>query len=478
MKQELRPDQAKVIADVEAVMRAGKRRVVVRAPTGYGKTTLIANLSERAQKLGSTLWVIVHRAELARQAAERLEGQGVSAGIIKASSSSSPTALAQVVSVDTIAARLRRRDDGAIFADADLPPPPKLAFVDEAHHITASSWQRVMDYLGPAHVIGLSATPWGAHGAGLPFFEAIVEGPHPRELIGPGLPLVDADIYVGPAPQLADVGVVGGDFNQGELDLASSRIVGDVVETWRKRAAGKRTICFAVSKRHSNDLVDAWLAAGVPAAHVDDTTDDDDRKRIFDQLRRGEILVVSNVGIVTEGFDAPAVEACVLARATKSERLYLQAVGRALRASPGKERAIVLDHGNNALRHGHPFALRVATLADGRPKQKRVSEEKIAAGDVETFRLCPRCLICCATGALQCHKCGHQFGKIPTADTTKDLVLLVGEPGPSKAMKEQERRKFWFAIKGKMPTKQATSLYEKKYGISPFKDTILKRRRA
>src|SRR5262249_28266897 len=103
---------------------------------------------------------------------------------------------------------------------------------------------------------------------------------------------------------------------------------------------------------------------------------------------------------------------------------------------------------------------------------------KIAKAEAEHFRLCPNCLVCCAPAALMCHLCSYPFGKLPKQDASKDLVLLVGEPGPSKALKEHERRKFWFAIKGKMTTPEAMKLYEQKYGISPFKDTILRRRRA
>lgn len=479
MRQTLRPDQVKLIADVEAALRGPprRRRPLLRAPTGYGKTTLIAALAERAQEKGSKLWVIVHRIELAKQAAARLTAQGVDVGIIRAGESTNPSAIAQVVSVDTIARRLSMMEEGRDYDEASLPPPPALAFVDEAHHVTAPSWQRVLTYLGDAIVIGLSATPWAENGDGLPFFDTLIEGPHPRELIGPGLPLVDADIFVGPAPALDQIPLVGRDFSARQLEIAatSSKLVGDVVTTWQKRAAGKRTICFAVSKKHSQILVDQFLSIGVPAAHVDDATGDEDRARIFEQLRRGELLVVSNVGIVTEGFDAPAVEACILARATKSERLYLQAVGRALRATDGKSKAIVLDHGNNTLRHGHPFAIRVCTLATGRVKQKRVDEKKLALGDSEHFRVCPACLRACAPNALVC-ECGYRFGRTPKSDDTVDLKLLVGEPGPSKELKAQERRRFWHAIKGRMTTPAAIALYKKRFGISPFDDVIFKKR--
>lgn len=458
-----------MVADLEGVLRGGRRRPLVRAVTGYGKTTCIAALSERAQAKASSQWVIVHRAELAKQAHARLAGQGVRAGILRAGSSTDPDAICQVVSVDTIARRLSMQEKGRVYSEADLPPPPRLAFVDEAHHVTAATWQRVMDYLGDAVVIGWSATPWGQTGTGLPFFDALVEGPAARSLVGPGLPLVEPEIYCGPAPALDKIGTSVGDFNQAELDLASTALIADVVETRKKKAPGLRTICFAVSKKHSLELVDQWRRAGVAAEHVDDETGDDERDAIFERLRTGETLVVSNVGIVTEGFDAPVVECVVLARATKSERLYLQAVGRGLRAAPGKDRAIVLDHGNNALRHGHPFALRPVTLAGGRPKQKRVNEARLTK-ESEHFRLCEACLRLCAPGADGC-ECGFSFGKTPTVDTSRELVLLVGEPGPSQKMKDAERSRFWHTIKGKMMTPVAIKLYTNRYGISPYDDS-------
>jgi DNA repair protein RadD len=131
----------------------------------------------------------------------------------------------------------------------------------------------------------------------------------------------------------------------------------DIIKEWKKHASGERTLVYACTIEHGEMLLARFLAAGIPAAFVHAGTEDGERKKLLGKrgaLARGEILVVINVGIVTEGFDCPAVGCIVMARPTKSLVLYRQMCGRGARPLTGKKRYVLLDHAGNWWRHGAP----------------------------------------------------------------------------------------------------------------------------
>lgn len=144
----------------------------------------------------------------------------------------------------------------------------------------------------------------------------------------------------------------------------------DLVDSYHKKAEGKKMIVFAVNIEHSRQIVEKYRQAGISAEHIDANTPKKEREQILQQFRNGEILVLSNVDIVSEGFDVPDCEAVQLARPTKSLALYLQQVGRCMRPSPGKKEGIVLDNAGLWLEHGFCQQNRVWTL-EGKKKRKR-----------------------------------------------------------------------------------------------------------
>ena len=145
------------------------------------------------------------------------------------------------------------------------------------------------------------------------------------------------------------VQIKAGDYDQRQLAEAvdNSLIAGDVVKTWNKYAKGKRTIVFTVDIKHSIELLAAFKKAKIPAEHIDGNTPDKERDAVLERFRTGETLVLSNCGIVSEGFDVPAIEAIQCVRPTKSLILWLQIIGRALRPIEGKSHAILIDHTEN-----------------------------------------------------------------------------------------------------------------------------------
>ena len=173
-------------------------------------------------------------------------------------------------------------------------------------------------------------------------------------------------------PDLSRIGSRAGDFAVDQLSSVMARpvVIGSAVASYERFAIGKRAVAFGVDRAHSMALAQRFTENGHQAVHLDGGTPPDERRRIIKALATGEIKVVTNCGLISEGVDVPAVEAVLLARPTQSEAMYLQQVGRALRISPGKDCALVLDLVGNVGRHGLPDA--VATGCAGAELQGRL----------------------------------------------------------------------------------------------------------
>jgi superfamily II DNA or RNA helicase len=331
---QLRDYQRRAVDDVIAKL---DRRPILVSPTGSGKTTMATEIVER---LGvPTLW-LAHRKELIDQAAERLEAHGLTTGIVMSGYETVPEAQVQVASIQTLV----RRDK----------PPAGLIVIDECHHAAADSYQNVLAEYPDAHIVGLTATPFRLDGRGLgDLFGELVVAAWPDELCTDGV-LHKPRIWASKAPDLRGVRVVAGDYNLGALAQRSNtaELNADIVETWRKRAAGRRTVAFAVDIAHSMAITKAFQDVGVPAEHLDGGTSRDNRDAILERLRQGKTQVVSNCMVLTEGWDLPALACAILARPTASLNLHLQMIGRVMRACEGKDGAIVLDHAGNHHVHG------------------------------------------------------------------------------------------------------------------------------
>ena len=317
--QVLRPFQAAALDRVRELLRAGIRRVLLVSPTGSGKTTIAAAVIDGARAKQGAVLFLAHRRELIDQCSARLDGAGVEHGVIQAGHPRALPALpVQVASVQTLARR-------------GLRPRATLIIVDEAHHARANTDEEIFSSYGPdIPILGLSATPWRLDGRGLgEMFKEVVVAARVRELIAQGY-LVSYTGFAYDTPDLRQVKKTGSDYNERALELVmeGSKLAGNIIEQWLKHAAGKRTVVFAVSIAHSQHLVERFRAAGVAAEHVDGTMQARDRAAILGRLASGETTVVSNVNVLTEGWDLPQLEVCILARPTLSVGLYLQMVGR------------------------------------------------------------------------------------------------------------------------------------------------------
>lgn len=383
----LRPYQSKAIDEAREAFGAGKRAVLFQLPTGGGKTVTASTVVHGAAQKRNAVWWLTHRRELATQASRTFHDLGIPHGLVQAGHVSDPRALIQVASIQTIAKRI-----GQV-------PDPALMVFDEAHHIGAASWDALFHAFPRAKILGLTATPWRLDGQGLGrWFNTMIEGPTTRALIGEGS-LCEFRLFAPSRPDLAGVGTVAGEYNRGALAKAMDKpaIVGDSISHYKKLCAGKRAVVFAAGVENSKHIVAQFLAAGIPAEHVDGAMHTAERDAAVERFRRGETLVLSNADLFGEGFDVPAIEAVILLRPTKSLSLYLQQVGRALRPMAGKTEAIILDHAGNSLTHGLPDDVREWSLDDRENRAKREAAESPVKQCSECFfvyRPAPKCPQC------------------------------------------------------------------------------------
>jgi len=444
-RQQLRDYQERAVG---SVIDALGRRPILVSPTGSGKTTMATEVVER---LGlPTLW-LAHRKELIDQAAARLTAHGLTAGVVMSGYKSNLAAQVQVASVQTLV----RRDK----------PAAGLVVVDECHHAAADTYQNILEDYGDAKLIGLTATPFRLDGRGLgDLFGELVIAAWPDELCDSGV-LHKPRVWASKAPDLRGVRVIAGDYSLGALAerTNTAELNADIVETWKKRAAGKRTVAFAVDIEHSQAITEAFHEAGIPAEHLDGGTPRAERDAILTRLAEGETLVVSNCMVLTEGWDLPALECAVVARPTASLNLHLQMIGRVMRACEGKDGALVLDHAGN--HHVHGLVTRRLNYT--------LSDEKVGFSEPLGLRRCGNCGLLFGTDEPKCPECGWSPEADGAGQRRRPDIHGPGELAEFDDSSFDYRRQVWVQIEGQRMAggyKAGWSYYRflDRFGITPI----------
>jgi len=340
MMLQLRPYQE---AAAEAACAARGAALVVM-PTGTGKTVVMAEIIRRLRPRSPLL--VAHRRELLEQGRETIARHA--------------HRMVDVLSVQALVRRLDRR------------PPPDLLLIDEAHHATAPTYRRILDWAGDARVVGVTATPYRADEGRGGWELAHIFGERPAYTY----PLEDAvrDGYLVPIRQWGvqtDVDLSGARVRAGDLAAEALSLVDTearnllVADSYRRLCAPRRAIVFAASVQHARHIREAFRALDMRAEVVHGGLPVEERDRRLAAYRAGEIPVIANVAILTEGFDDPETSALLMARPTRSRGLYVQCVGRGLRPAPGKTDCIVVDFMDRAGRHD--IALQNAVRLAGVP---------------------------------------------------------------------------------------------------------------
>ncbi len=412
----LRPYQVDVIAEFNRT-RESERRIILVAPTGSGKTVIGAAIIKQELAAYKNVLVLAHRREIISQTSAKLHDQDIAHGIIQAGFSPRPLERVQVASIQT----LHRR---AISSDVMHLPPANLLIIDEAHHCPAETYQKIIAAYPNATLCGLTATPCRGDGRGLgSIFETLIECPQVEALIRLGY-LVRTRNYAPVDPDLKGVRTVAGDYNEGQLAERMDRpqLIGDIVTHWHKYGERRKTVAFAVNVAHSIHLRDEFVRSGVRCEHIDGSTPKDERDATLARLESGELELVTNCMVLSEGWDMPVVGACILARPTRKMGLYRQMIGRVLRPAEGKRDAIVLDHSGAVFRHGFVEDYVDWTLDPDHRAVSSTHQQRESEGG-------SRLLECTQCGAVRvagepCAHCGFLPQRQPRA-----VAIVAGELG-------------------------------------------------
>jgi DNA repair protein RadD len=347
-------------AELRRAYARGCRAPLLVLPTGGGKTVVFTYITKCGAAKGTRVLLLAHRKELVAQISAALGRWDVPHGIISPDMPPTPHPV-QVAMAQTLARRVKLDKSGRFKFD--------LVIVDEAHHATRDSiWGEILQHNeihkshgNGARLLGVTATPCRLDGKGLGvqadgFFDDIVIGPSVEELIRRGR-LAPPVVYApDKSVDLSGVKVRGGDYNQGQLAarMDQSALTGDAVEHYRRHCGGAPAIAFTVTVEHAGHVVEDFKKSGYQAAVLTGSTPDKERAAMIRDLGTGALHVLASCNVVSEGTDIPTVVAAIMLRPTASYALAMQQMGRALRACPGKDKAIILDHAGNSLRHGLP----------------------------------------------------------------------------------------------------------------------------
>ena len=423
---ELRPYQSAAVQALRNTLALGYRRIILSSPTGSGKTEMGFEVIRGAQAKGKKVAFLANRLHLVDQTCRRLTQAGFEYGIIQGANTQGPWHSILVCSIQSVASRG--------LPDVDL------LVIDEAHACAGTKAYR--DVMAGKPCIGLTATPYskglGKHydELGGALFERVVIAARIEDLIRDGY-LVSADIWAPSEPDLTGVHVVAGDYNEKELGEAVDKagLIGDIVSHWFKLANNTPTVVFATNIAHSKHIVEQFQAAGVTAEHIDCYTSDTDRQAILARVASRETMIISNVGILAEGWDFPACKTLILARPTKSLIRYLQMAGRVLRPFPGKEKAVILDHSGVVRRLGFPWDYFGQHLDDGKPKETKASEgEK----PVALPKVCPQCKWLKPPKTPKCPFCGFEASRPNEIECEDGELVPLTKKTKSPAIKTLE----------------------------------------
>ncbi|MBQ8988066.1 MAG: DEAD/DEAH box helicase [Prevotella sp.] len=343
MNEQLRDYQQEMLDRLHGAWRQTKS-VMVQMPTGTGKTHLMAAVIR--ENMAQGVLIVAHRVELIGQISQTLEAFGVEHGMIDRWTKDVKTVFEEnrvvVASVQTLSRRIDTIADNHMTT----------VIIDEAHHAVAKTYRLLWDKWPEAKFLGLTATPCRLNGTGFTdLFDRLLESYPIQAFIDRGW-LSDFE-YVSVTPdnwmveKIAGLKKRGvdGDYQTKEMAtvMDAPESIEHLYQSYMKFARGKKGIVYAISREHAQHIADYYVKQGVRCCWIEATTPAEERQRLVDAYRQGDMDVIVNVDIFSEGFDCPEVEFIQLARPTLSLSKYLQQVGRGMRPVARKDYVVILD---------------------------------------------------------------------------------------------------------------------------------------
>lgn len=454
----LRPLQENAITSLRQSFGKGNKRVMVKSPTGSGKTVIAAHIIRMAREKGKRVIFCVNAISLVDQTAQKFMEDGLTEiGVIQGQHEM--TDYAQPIQIASVQTLQRRRS----IPDADL------VIIDEAHNHFRfyETWMRDWNLVP---FVGLSATPY-TKGLGKHYDDLVVTATT-QDLIDEGW-LSPFRVYAPVHPDLKGVRTMAGDYNEGDLAEAMDKapLVADIVTMWKKYGEDRQTLCYGVNRAHAKHIQTEFLHAGIPAGYIDSYTEIDERRQLAKEFENGDLRVICNVGVLTTGIDWD-VRCIILARPTKSDILFQQIIGRGLRIADGKDDVVIIDHSDTHLRLGFvtDVDMKHTALNDGKPKESKVSEK-----EEPLPKECKKCHYLKPPKVHECPQCGFKPEKISDVEQVDgELAELKQKKADNKNLTMEQKSDFYAQLrhycwqKGYKPG-WAANKYREKFGVWPNK---------
>lgn len=336
--------------------------ILYQMPTGTGKTRLFTsiirdiNIWGLRHNINYRILIIAHRSELIEQSSRSLDKYRIKHGVLAGTMKDKRdlTQAIQVASIQTITHPANQ----CLIDDLKFD----FIIIDEAHHAVANSYQKLWDYCPDAKKLGVTATPWRMNNSGFAqIFDAYIPSMSIKDFIQKGW-LATYQYYSIPVSSelvksiesIREFDIEGDYKNSALVEVCdTSKIRAQLYDSYEKNVLGKKGIIYSISREHSEHICLQYRSRGVTIENIDSKTPAKIREKVIQAFRDGEIDIIVNVDIFSEGFDCPDIEFIQLARPTKSLVKYIQQVGRGLRKN-GDKKCIILDNVGMYSRFGLP----------------------------------------------------------------------------------------------------------------------------
>jgi superfamily II DNA or RNA helicase len=444
---------------------AGHRRIILQAPTGFGKTISASDIIDGALTKSKRVIFCVPSIGLVDQTLTKFFNAGIfHIGVIQADHpQTDPTAPVQIASVQTLCRRKALPE-----ADIVLIDEVHIWFDFYAKWMARPEWKDTL-------FIGLSATPW-TKGLGRHFTDLVIAATL-KDMIEAAY-LCSFRAFAPKShlkPDLSGVRTLAGDFHEGQLsaEMQKPALIADCVQNWLENGEGRPTLVFCVDRAHAANVQEAFEKAGVPTAYIDAFTSRNERTLIGQRLESGDVQIVVNIATCIYGIDWPFLSCIIWARPTMSEMLFVQGFGRGLRTDPKNPAKDLLffDHTNTITdRLGFPTDIIHETLEDGERKngKKAVRDREDKAEKLP--KECPKCGRLKPAGERKCKDCGFEPRKPSELEFADGELIQVS--GKQRKESAADRQEWWSGLlwisesRGYRPG-WAAHKYQEKFGGWP-----------
>ena len=316
------------------------RSVMAQMPTGTGKTYLLTAVIDSfvSNNPKENVWIVAHRRELVSQIDETVRK-------FHSYSASNTSSLLSSVKAMSIQWLMRHYDE--------IEGEPGMIVIDEAHHALAKTYKEMWERFPKAKFLGLTATPCRLNGKGFTdLFDVLVQSWGVPEFISKGklatydFVSIKSDGVTQRLINSLQKRGADGDYQNKEMDMLLNKkpSIDRLYRSLEEFGKDRKGIVYAINISHAQKITKLYQEHGVRAIAIDSKTPAAERQQDIEAFKKGDIQVLVNVDIFSEGFDCPDVEFVQLARPTLSLAKYLQMVGRGLRIAKGKKNCVIIDN--------------------------------------------------------------------------------------------------------------------------------------